>query len=145
MKDRPYLNRGKLRIDFGDIRISNQTSIEQGRWQKKPDENVLVTTMKVLGQGFTMSYEKGAGMKCDNFTILPSTNFAIAIERLNYTDKLLKYYLSEGIDFTDLDISQHMKVKFSPFKLSFTKDVYSYCLRCNDLNIGYSDQLQEKF
>jgi hypothetical protein len=87
---------------------------------KKPDEKVLVTTMKINGHGFTMSYEKPSGMKQVNFTILPSTNFAVAIERLNYSDKLTKYYLSEGFDFEDLDISQHMKVKFSPFKLSFT-------------------------
>lgn len=67
-----------------------------------------------------MSYTKPTGMKCLFFIILPDTNFAIAIERLNHTDLLQKYYLSKGFDFEDLDISQHMKIKFSPVKLNFT-------------------------
>jgi hypothetical protein len=94
--------------------------------------------MKINGQGFTMTYTRPTNMKNDFFTILPSTNFKIGLERLNYSELLEKNYLSEGFNFEDLDISQHIKVKCSPVKLQFTQEVYTYLLRCNDLNINYS-------
>ena len=95
--------------------------------------------MKISGHGFTMTYTNATNMKDKFFTILPATNFAIGVEKLNHSPKLQRYYLSDGFDFSDLDISQHVKVKLSPLKLNFTQEVYTYMLRCNDLNICYSD------
>ena len=53
--------------------------------------------------------------------------------------------MSEGFDFADLDISQHVHVHLSPLKLNFTQEVYTYLLRCSDLNINFSDQLMKHF
>lgn len=56
LKDRTYLKRGKVKIDFGDIKIDSETSKVTGRWRKKPNRKMLVTTMQIKGNGFTMSY-----------------------------------------------------------------------------------------
>ena len=76
--------------------------------------------MTIKGSGFTMSYVKPSGMKAALFTILPSTAFQIDMERLNYTELLSNQYLSKGFDFEDLDISQHIKIRFHAVKLEFT-------------------------
>ena len=47
---------GKVKIDFGDIKIDSETSKVTGRWRKKPNRKMLVTTMQIKGNGFTMSY-----------------------------------------------------------------------------------------
>jgi hypothetical protein len=93
--------------------------------------------MKVAGSGFTMSYTNWSNSQL--FIILPYTNFQIEIEKVNYSELLSRYYMTKQFDFEDLDISQKMKIKFSPFRLSFTQEVYTYFLRCNDLNIAFSD------
>ena len=139
LKDRHYLKRGKIRIDFGDIKISSETKKVLGRWKSKPNKEVLTTTTKINGHGFTMSYTKPSSMRTDFFTILPATNFAIGLEKLNHSELLEKAYMSKAFDFEDFDISQHLKIKFSSFRLQMTQEVYTYLLRCNDLNINYSD------
>lgn len=56
LKDRTYLKRGKVKIDFGDIKIESEMSLVTGRWRKKPNRKMLVTAMLIKGNGFTMSY-----------------------------------------------------------------------------------------
>lgn len=46
----------------------------------------------------------------DSFTILPTTDFTIRLEKLNYSPLLEKQFLSESIDFEDLDNSQHLDI-----------------------------------
>jgi len=114
LKDRTYLKRGKIKIDFGDIKIVGETSKVAGRWRKKQSKEMLVTTMKVKGHGFTMSYTQPTLMKfnarTDSFTILPTTDFTVSLEKLNYSPLLEKQFLSENIDFEDLDNSQHLNI-----------------------------------
>jgi hypothetical protein len=84
------LKRGKIRIDFGDIKITSETSKVAGRWKSKPSKEILVTTMIVNGHGFTMSYTKPTNMKTEFFTILPATNFVVGLEKLNHSQLLEK-------------------------------------------------------
>ena len=69
--------------------------------------------MTIAGNGLTMYYTCNPNKQRDQiFTILPNTNFKVKLKRINFSPLLEKQYLSEGFDFSDLDISQHINVKF---------------------------------
>lgn len=85
------------------------------------------------------------GIKYGDFEMAPDFNMNINFERLNYTPLLEDYYLSKDIDFLDLDISYHISLNVSPLHLRFRQDVYSYFIRVMDLNINYTDDLQQHF
>ena len=102
--------------------------------------------MKILMEDFCMSYTKSKVNPADPlhqitdwFNICRLPKCLIAMERLNYSDLLKKYYMSPGINFEDLDISQHINIESEPIKLKFFQEVYTYLLRCNDLNMCYVD------
>jgi hypothetical protein len=69
----------------------------------------------------------------------------VAFEKLNYSPLLQDSYSSQGLDFLELDISNHISLSLSPLIMHLKQDIYTYLLRCNDLNIGYSDQLNPYF
>jgi len=96
--------------------------------------------MKINAKGLTMLYSQGSRTKADSFVMLPLTDFDISIEKLNFSPILNDLqFMTPEIDFEDLDFSQHINVKFTPVKLNLTQEVYTYLLRCNDLNIGHMD------
>ena len=74
--------------------------------------------MTIVGNRFTMGYEDDE--KTQQFLILMSTNFEIKLTNLNYTEMLVKSYKSENINFEELDISQHIDVKFDKLSMEFT-------------------------
>lgn len=74
--------------------------------------------MTIVGNRFTMGYEDDE--KTQQFLILMSTNFEVKLTNLNYTEILVKSYKSENINFEELDISQHIEVKFDKLSLEFT-------------------------
>ena len=65
-----------------------------------------------------MGYEDDE--KTQQFLILMSTNFEVKLSNLNYTEMLVKSYKSENINFEELDISQHIEVKFDKLSMEFT-------------------------
>ena len=69
----------------------------------------------------------------------------VMFEKLNYSPLLQDSYSSQGLDFQELDISNHISLSLSPLIMHLKQDIYTYLLRCNDLNIGYSDQLNPYF
>jgi hypothetical protein len=74
--------------------------------------------MTIVGNRFTMGYEDDE--KTQQFLILMSTNFEVKLTNLNYTEMLVKSYKSENINFEELDISQHIDVKFDKLSMEFT-------------------------
>ena len=74
--------------------------------------------MTIVGNRFTMGYEDDE--KTQQFLILMSTNFEVKLTNLNYTEILVKSYKSENINFEELDISQHIEVKFDKLSMEFT-------------------------
>jgi hypothetical protein len=74
--------------------------------------------MTIVGNRFTMGYEDDE--KTQQFLILMSTNFEVKLTNLNYTEMLVKSYKSENINFEELDISQHIEVKFDKLSMEFT-------------------------
>ena len=53
--------------------------------------------------------------------------------------------MSPQLDFTDLDISYKISVHFSPVIMHLKQDVFTYLMKCNDLNINHTDQLSPYF
>ena len=77
LQDRPYLDKGKVRIDFGNIHIRNSLSQVKGRWRQAPDRLVTVTTMLIKCNGLAMNFLKNSGRQLESFVILPDTNFSL--------------------------------------------------------------------
>lgn len=50
------------------------------------------------------------------------------------------------IDSTQLDKSYEITIEFDPqLNLRFREDIYTFLLRCIDLNFAYSDNFDDKF
>jgi hypothetical protein len=79
------------------------------------------------------------------FEMAPSFDMEISFEKLNFSPLLVDNYLSEGINFLDLDICNKIGIKLSPLQLRFRIDVYTYFLRCLDLNINFVDSMDKHF
>lgn len=69
----------------------------------------------------------------------------VIFEKMNFSPLIEESYNSPGIDFTDLDISHKISITFSPLIMHLKQDIYTYLLRCNDLNINYTDSLAKYF
>lgn len=69
----------------------------------------------------------------------------VSMEKLNYTPLIQDGYMSPQLDFTDLDISYKISVHFSPVIMHLKQDVFTYLMKCNDLNINHTDQLSPYF
>lgn len=72
-------------------------------------------------------------------------DLSMTFNKLNYTPLLSQSFLSPSIDPLELDLSHHLKMKFSPVAMRFKKEVYTYLLRCMDLNMNYTDEKSESF
>jgi hypothetical protein len=54
--------------------------------------------------------------------------------------------LLTSIDSHALDKSYHISIEFSPqIHLRLREDIYTYLLRCIDLNLAYTDYMDEKY
>ena len=51
----------------------------------------------------------------------------------------------EKIDKRDLDKSGSIRITFDPVLLLLPQQIYTYILRCSDLNFTYTDKLQDEF
>jgi hypothetical protein len=80
-----------------------------------------------------------------NFDIAKPFDIKIVFEKPNQTPLMLDNYISDQIDFADFDISNKLTITFTPFLLNLRQDVYTFLLRCNDLNFNFSDQLATYF
>lgn len=76
-----------------------------------------------------------------SYMITPPFDMKISMERINFTELLDKQFLSDGINFEEFDKSDKITIKSTGFEMNFKKDVYTYFLRCLDLNINYFDNL----
>ena len=56
-----------------------------------------------------------------------------------------RQFLTPGIDFSDLDFAQTLRLKFDPIRLTMVQEVFTYFMQCNDLNLNFVDMNQKKF
>ena len=76
-----------------------------------------------------------------SYMITPPFDMKISLERINFSELLTDQFLSEGINFEEFDKSDKLKIHSTAFEMNFKKEVYTYFLRCMDLNINYFDNL----
>lgn len=90
---------------------------------------------------------KDMGITSDNnkFEVAPSFDMKVIFEKLNYTPLLENNYTSKDIDFVQLDISYKISITFSPVIMRLKQDIYTYIMRCVDLNFNYTDELTKYF
>ena len=90
---------------------------------------------------------KDMGIRFDSnkFEIAPSNDIKVNFEKLNHSDLLEDSYNSKNMDFTELDISYKIEMNFSALIMHLKQDVYTYMLRCLDLNINYTDNMAKFF
>ena len=113
-----------------------------GRWKSFAGKKVWVTKfnidMKDMG---IFKYEN----LTQKFEIAPSYDMKVIFEKLNYSPWLEDSFSSKEIDFTELDISYKISINFSPLIMHLSQDVYTYIMRCMDLNLNYTDDLAKYF
>ena len=49
--------------------------------------------------------------------------------------------MSKGIDFEQFNNMEQIKITSTAFEMNFKKEIYTYFLKCLDLNINYYDML----
>jgi hypothetical protein len=64
--------------------------------------------------------------------------------KINF-DALQYSELLEKIDVRDMDKSTNVQIDFDPVMLVLPQAVYTFMLRCSDLNFTWSDRLQAEF
>ena len=76
----------------------------------------------------------------DRLMLLRNT-FCINIE----LDNISYSEVVQRINYTELDRSMKVRIKFSPVQLVLPQAVYTYILRSNDLNLGFTDGMKDDF
>ena len=85
-------------------------------------------------------------MRQEVFTILAPTNFVVDRESVTWSPLLdARQFLTQGIDFSDFDYAQHYRFKFEPVRMKTVVEIYTYFLRCIDLNVNYQDGNAKRF
>jgi hypothetical protein len=79
------------------------------------------------------------------YMITAPFDMLISLERINYSVLLLDQFMSEGIDFEEFNNSEQIKITSTAFEMNFKKEIYTYFLKCLDLNINYYDMLHEGY
>ena len=74
------------------------------------------------------------------------TDIRIEIELFNKSPLIKDSYLSSGFDFMDLKINDRIQI-FAPaiIEVSFRQHIFTYLMRCLDLNILYTDGNERYF
>ena len=126
-------------MDLGKTSITSVSEAVTGRWKTLPEKEVWVTKFIIDMKDMGIRYDS------NKFELAPSFDMRIIFEKLNYTPLLEDSFNSKNIDFTELDISYKININFSALIMHLRSDVYTYLLRCMDLNINYSDELTKYF
>lgn len=132
-----------LRFDLGLIIIRSKTEAKCGRWAKQPKREVLVNSLLF----------EAKSMRIDCLTptttsqVMPPFDLAIEYESINSSPLLAEGHLSPGIDFHDLQIQEIITMKTTEpcLELRFRPAVYTYLMRCLDLNVNFVDELDAHY
>ena len=122
-------------MDLGMIRITSSLDKVAGKWRSLPDKKCYVNNMNIEMKSFKIDYNGG------EYQITPPFDMKIEIERINFTELLQDQFLAEGFDFEEFNKADMLQITTSPFEMNFKRDIYTYFLRCSDLNFNYFDNL----
>lgn len=142
LKDRPYLPTC-LRLDLGLIQISSKTQPICGRWRKHINREVFVNSLLIDARSMRIDCLSHAAAS----QVMPPFDLVIDYESINSSPLLLDGHLSPGIDFDDLQIQEKITIRTfeASLEMKFKPAIYTYLMRCLDLNINYVDELDAHF
>ena len=119
--------------------VSSERLTSKGRLSRYPEIPLALQSYKI--QFLTVNFLYGISQqKQDRLSLLQKPfNINISYNYLLYSELL------EKIDLKNLDASKDIKILFEPVRLILPQAVYTYILKCNDLNFGWSDRMQAEF
>ncbi len=133
IKDRPYLDTN-FEVDLGQLTISILEREVKGRVKLAPQKTLLQSQFLIDCKEVSIKYSH------DKFLVAPPFDLKVTFGNLVRTDFL------HMIDSNQLDKFYEIDIEFQPhFNLRLREDIYTFLLRCVDLNFGYSDNLEQKF
>jgi len=132
-----------LRLDLGLIRISSKTWPTCGRWKKQAAREVYVNSLLIDAKSVRIDYLSHSSTS----QVMPPFDLKIDYETINSSPLLVDGHLSPGIDFDDLQIQEKIAIRTfeTSLDVKFKPAVYTYLMRCLDLNINYVDELEAFF
>ena len=136
MKDRPYLV-DSIEVDLGMIKITSRLEHIIGKWTEFPDKKTYVNMIDILAQKIKID--------CNNFTeqITPPFDLTIEYEKLVQSPMLEDNFLSKGFNFEQFLIHDIIRIKSEKeIELNMKQSVYTYFMRCLDLNVNYTDKYE---
>ena len=76
----------------------------------------------------------------EKLSLLKQTfNLFVEYKKISYSEVI------EKIDNKDCDKAAQINIKFDPLLLILPQSIYTYMLRCADLNTAYTDNLREEY
>ncbi len=133
LKDRPYFDK-YLEVSMSEVVISTREQLEIGRFHKQPDRPILTGTFVIDARDISISYMPAG------FEVASPCSIHVEFTSLSYCPQLIK------ISSKELDKSYKVTVDIQPkLQLCFDQEVYTFILRCVDLNLAYTDNLESKY
>lgn len=106
-----------------------------GRFPLKPEITLGMQRYKVELK--TINFWYGISKKAkDRLSLLKKTfNVTVDFDTLQFSEML------EKIDHRQMDKSTNVRIEFDPMMLVLPQAVYTFILRCSDLNFTWTDRL----
>lgn len=133
IKDYPHSEK-YFEVDLGEISVSCTEQYEAGRFHKYPKKLALTNTFLIGTKDLGIKFQP-AGVDLTN-------PFSVNVDFTNlaYSTQLIK------VSSKELDKSFKINVELVPkLHLSLRQDVYTFLLRCIDLNFAYTDGLEAAY
>jgi len=105
----------------------------------KPDIPLAIQRYKIEIQ--TLNFLYGASRKRKDRLSLLKKTFTVKLD----FDTVAQSDFIDKIDLKTMDKSSHISIKIDPVLLVLPQAVYTYILRCSDLNFAWTDRMQSDF
>ena len=133
IKDRPYFNTN-IEIDLGEMTISYDEAMIKQRFKRAPKKQIIQAKFIIDCKEVSFNYSR------DQFLVAPIFDLNVEFCYISNSPLLPR------IDSHELDKSYIVNVGFAPhLHLRMREDIYTFILRCIDLNFAYTDYLDEKY
>ena len=144
LKDRPK-SKEYLLIASPKVCVNRSKGSISGRFKNKP--NVAINTESINTNMADVNFYFGREEGDENMTAIDEKlsllkqTFSIDVEykKLSYSEVI------EKIDTRECDKAGEINIQIDPMLLILPQSIYTYMLRCADLNTAYTDDLREEY
>ena len=144
LKDRPKSKEYFL-IESPKLCVNRSKGTISGRFRNKPHISLQTESFNInlSDVNFWFGREHGDDNMTaidDKLSLLKKTfNIDVEYKKLSYSEVI------EKIDTKDCDKAAQINIEFGPLLLILPQSIYTYMLRCSDLNTTYTDDLREEY